>query len=89
VRGEHGGLVAITMLYSDGTVAQVEDVYTVPEERGRGYARALVTRAAEIAREQGHEFVFIIADEDDWPKQLYRKVGFEPIGLSWALHLGG
>ena len=89
VRGEHGSLAAITMLYSDGAVAQVEDVYTVPEERGRGYARALVTRAAEIAREQDHELVFIVADEDDWPKQLYRKVGFEPVGLSWAFHRGG
>lgn len=89
VRGAHGSLAAITMLYSDGTVAQVEGVYTVPEERGRGYARALVTRAARTAREQGHQFVFIVADEDDWPKRLYRKVGFEPIGLSWALHRGG
>jgi GNAT superfamily N-acetyltransferase len=89
VPGEHGSLAAITMLYSDGTVAQVEDVYTVPEERRRGYARALVTRAVEIAREQGHELVFIVADEDDWPKELYREVGFDPIGLSWALHRGG
>jgi GNAT superfamily N-acetyltransferase len=89
VRGDHGSLAAITMLYSNGTVAQVEDVYTVPEERGRGYARALVTRAAQVAREQGHELVFIVADEDDWPKQLYRRVGFEPVGLSWALHRGG
>lgn len=89
VRGEHGTLAAITMLYSDGAVAQVEDVYTVPEERGRGYARALVTRAAQLARDGGHELVFIIADADDWPQRLYRSVGFEPVGRTWALHRGG
>jgi GNAT superfamily N-acetyltransferase len=89
VPGEHGTLAAITMLFSDGRVAQVEDVYTVPEERGRGYARALVTRAAALAREAGHELVFIVADNDDWPKKLYRKLGFEPIGLGWSLHRGG
>jgi GNAT superfamily N-acetyltransferase len=86
VPGEHGTLGAITMLLSDGAVAQVEDVYTVPEERGRGYGRAIVTRAAALAREAGHELVFIIADADDWPQHLYRKVGFEPVGRTWALH---
>ena len=89
VRGEHGTLAAITMVFSDGAVAQVENVYTVPEERGRGHARALVTRAALLALEQGPELVFIIADADDWPQRLYRRVGFEPVGQTWALHRGG
>jgi GNAT superfamily N-acetyltransferase len=89
VRGEHGNLAAITVLYSGDAVAQVEDVYTVPEERGRGYARALVTKATEVAREAGHELVFIVADEDDWPRHLYGRIGFEPIGRTWALHRGG
>jgi ribosomal protein S18 acetylase RimI-like enzyme len=89
VRGEHGTLAAIAMVFSDGVVAQVEDVYTVPEERRRGHARALVTRAARIAREQRHELAFIVADADDWPQRLYRRVGFEPVGRTWALHRGG
>lgn len=87
--GRHGSLAAITMLYSDGVVAAVEAVYTVPEERGRGHARALVTKAVEIARATGHELVFIVADADDWPQRLYRRIGFEPIGRTWALHRGG
>lgn len=89
VTGERGGLAAITVLYSDGTVAQVEDVYTVPEERNRGYARALVTRAARLARKGGHEVVFIVADDKDWPKRLYARVGFMPIGWTWAIHRAG
>jgi GNAT superfamily N-acetyltransferase len=88
VPGEHGNLAAITVLYSDGTVAQVEDVYTVPEERRRGYGRMLVTKAAEVARAGGHELVFIVADADGWPQRLYRQIGFQPIGQSWALHRG-
>ena len=77
------------MLYSDGTVAQVEDVYTVPEERSRGYARRLVTKAAEVARADGHELVFIVADADDWPQRLYRQIGFEPIGRAGRCTGGG
>jgi GNAT superfamily N-acetyltransferase len=86
VRDHNGRLVAMTHLFSDGRVAQVEDVYAVPEARGRGYGRALVTRAASAAREGGHELTFIVADDNAWPKQLYAKVGFEPVGRSWHLH---
>jgi GNAT superfamily N-acetyltransferase len=89
VPGEHGTLAGITMLYSDGRVAQVEDVYVVPEARGRGYGHALVASAAQLARDMGHEVVFIVADADDWPQQLYRRVGFVPVGRTWALHRGG
>jgi GNAT superfamily N-acetyltransferase len=81
-----GRLVALTLLYSDGRIAQVEDVYTVPEARGRGYARMLVTRAIDLALQAGHELTFIVADDHDWPKQLYRKLGFEPVGRSWLFH---
>jgi GNAT superfamily N-acetyltransferase len=86
IRGADGGLAAITMLFSGGRTAQVEDVYVIPEARGRGYGRALVTRATELAREGGYELTFILADDNGWPKQLYRKLGFEPAGRSWVFH---
>jgi len=84
--GESGALAAMTMLYSDGTIAQVEDVYTVPEERGRGFARSLVTRAISLAREHGHELTFIVADDEGWPKHLYGRLGFQPVGRTWLFH---
>jgi ribosomal protein S18 acetylase RimI-like enzyme len=86
IRGPDGGLAAISMLFSDGRTAQVEDVYAIPEVRGRGYGRALVTRAIELANQGGHELTFIVADDNGWPKQLYRKLGFEPAGRSWVFH---
>ena len=84
--GDDGELAAMTLVFSDGRTAQVEDVYTVPEARRRGFARALVTRAAEIAHQLGPEMVFIIADDNDWPKELYGKIGFEPVGRAWLFH---
>jgi GNAT superfamily N-acetyltransferase len=86
VRGTGGDLAGITMLFSDGVVAQVEDVYVAPEQRGRGSGRALVTRAALLALEAGHEFVFIAGDDEDWPKELYASVGFEAVGRCWVFH---
>jgi GNAT superfamily N-acetyltransferase len=80
------GMAAKAKLRSDGSTAQVEDVYTVPEARGRGYARALITRAIALAKAEDHELIFIIADDDGWPKQLYRRIGFEPVGRVLHFH---
>lgn len=86
VRSGDGRLVAITKLRSDGSTAQVEDVYTVPEARGRGFARALVSRAVELARDGGHDMTFIVADDEGWPKLLYGRLGFRSVGLLWHFH---
>jgi GNAT superfamily N-acetyltransferase len=79
-----GAAVSGTDLYSDGQTAQIEDVSTLPEHRGQGYASALVMRALDEARKSGHDFVFLTADARDWPKELYRRLGFEPLGEKYA-----
>jgi predicted GNAT family acetyltransferase len=88
VRSSDGHLVSISKLRADGNIAQVEDVYTVPEARGRGFGRVVVTRAVELAREAGHQLIFIVADDNDWPKELYGRIGFRPIGRLWQFHIG-
>jgi predicted GNAT family acetyltransferase len=75
---------AVTTLYSDGATAQVEDVATLRDHRRRGLARATVSAAIDAAVEMGHRLVFIVADDDDWPKELYARLGFDPIGRAWA-----
>ena len=75
-----GEVVSYTDLYQDGTEAQVEDVGTLHEHRGRGYASAVVLRATAEARQAGAEFVFLVADYEDWPKELYRRLGFDELG---------
>jgi ribosomal protein S18 acetylase RimI-like enzyme len=78
-----GRLAGSCELYVDGDDAQVESVGTLEEFRGRGIARAVVLRAVEAAREAGAERVFIVADEADWPKDLYVRLGFDRIGRTW------
>jgi len=75
-----GAVVSYTDLYQDGPEAQVEDVGTLPEHRGRGYATAVVLAAIHAARERGAEFVFLVADREDWPKKLYGQLGFDELG---------
>jgi GNAT superfamily N-acetyltransferase len=81
-----GEVVSSTDLYSDGRTAQVEDVMTFPEHRGHGYASAVVMRAVEEAQ-RDHDFVFLVADSRDWPKELYRRLGFDALGEKYAYTL--
>jgi GNAT superfamily N-acetyltransferase len=77
-----GTLVAMCRLMSRGDVGQVEDVSTLPAFRNRGCARAVVGAAVTASHDAGHALTFIIAHEDDWPRRLYAKLGFELVGTT-------
>lgn len=79
-------IAAYCELRGDGRVAQVEDVNTLVEFRGRGLGRALVQRAVEEAR--SHEVVFVEALADDWPRQLYARLGFDTVDERQLFTLG-
>jgi GNAT superfamily N-acetyltransferase len=76
-----GELAARTQLYRTGTVAQVENVYTLPHHRGHGYAAALVTHAVRTARADGADLVFLVTDSKGKARPLYRRLGFADAGL--------
>ncbi len=75
-----GKPVSYTDLYQGETEAQIEDVGTLHEHRGHGYATAVVLTAIAEARRDGVEFFCLVADYEDWPKELYRRLGFDELG---------
>jgi ribosomal protein S18 acetylase RimI-like enzyme len=75
-----GEIVSWTDLYVAEGMAQVEDVATLEEHRGKGYATAVVLRAIEEGRKAGADLVFLVADGEDWPKFLYGRLGFDEVG---------
>lgn len=77
-----GRIASYCELFSDGQTGQIESVMTLDPFRGRGLAKAIVSRA--LHESQGaHDFTFLVADAHDWPKELYRKLGFEARGSIW------
>ena len=56
-------------------VAQIEDVEVLPEFRGRGLGRAIVQHALEEGQRVA-DIVYLEALADDWPRELYAKLGF-------------
>ena len=70
-------------------IAEVDSVVTLPDFRNRGYGRALVLSAVATARADGADLVFLLADADDWPRELYGRIGFETVGTIYELHRPG
>jgi ribosomal protein S18 acetylase RimI-like enzyme len=68
-------------LYSLEGTGQIENVLTLQRHRNRGLARALVLRALASSRASGNDLTFLLANRDDWPKELYRKLGFDEVGF--------
>jgi GNAT superfamily N-acetyltransferase len=81
--GIDGELAGVCELWMDGSDALVENVDTLEGYRNRGVARSVVLRAIGEARAAGAARVFIAADDDDWPKDLYARLGFDRLGRSW------
>jgi len=67
-------------LYTNGAVAQIDEVGTLAAHRGRGLARATVLAAADAAAASGCDLTFLLTDAGDWPQELYRRLGFDEIG---------
>ncbi|GAB1821632.1 GNAT family N-acetyltransferase [Herbidospora sp. RD11066] len=67
-------------------LAQFDDLITDPSHQRRGHARAIVTEA--IHRAAGLS-LFLEADQNDWPKDFYARLGFLPIGTTHAFRKFG
>jgi ribosomal protein S18 acetylase RimI-like enzyme len=51
--------------------------------RGRGFGKALTAHALDGSRRL-NDLTFLVADANDWPRQLYSKIGFEAVGSTWV-----
>lgn len=75
---EDGKAISFALLYSDGSVGQIEDVATLEPYRNRGHSWRVVMKALEESRAR-HDLTFLIADDRDWPKKFYSKLGFDAV----------
>jgi GNAT superfamily N-acetyltransferase len=76
-----GGVpVAFTQLVREGAVAEITHVYVHPEHRGGGRGQAITLAAIGAAGEA--EDLWICADDEDWPKDMYARLGFRPVWRS-------
>ena len=71
---ERGAPVAFAQLERDGAAAEITQVYVHPEYRGGGRGTAITRAAIEAAGDVRD--LWIVADDEDRPKELYARLGF-------------
>lgn len=79
VRGGNGEPVAFAQLETTAGAAEIAQVYVLPGHRGSGLGTAITSAA--IAAAGDVEDLWISADDEDRPKELYGRLGFRPL---WA-----
>jgi GNAT superfamily N-acetyltransferase len=77
---EEGRPIAFAQLEWSGSGAEITQVYVHPDRRGGGRGTAM-TRAAILAASDAED-LWIVADDEDRPKQLYARLGFRPAWTS-------
>lgn len=75
-----GAPATVTRLLMHQGYGFIDAVGTLLSARKRGLAQATVEAAMGASLERGNEVTFLIAEEDDWPRHWYERIGFAPIG---------
>jgi len=77
---EDGRPIGFTEFARAGGSAEISSVFVDREHRGRGLGTAMTKAAIGAAGEV--DDLWIVADDEDRPKELYRRLGFRPV---WKL----
>jgi GNAT superfamily N-acetyltransferase len=62
-------------------VGMLEELFTHPDFRNRGLAKALIHHGVAEARSEGAGPVVIVASPNDTPKEMYAALGFRPVAV--------
>ncbi len=64
-------------IWNQGYEAYLAELYVVPDRRGQGYGRELITEVVRVARERGADYAFVVTrEEDQLAQRLYEAAGF-------------
>lgn len=69
--------IASITLSIHGHIARIDDVGTLPEFQGKGYATHIMSCVLAEAKKSGAQYCFLEASESGL--RLYQKLGFEPL----------
>lgn len=82
-RDDTGRAVGVAVLrlqpsvWSHGQEAYLAELYVVPERRGQGFGRELMTEFLRLSRERGADYALVVTSEDDrLAQRLYEAAGF-------------
>jgi ribosomal-protein-alanine N-acetyltransferase len=90
VAEDQGAPQAFVLARTAADEGEILTLATLPEARRRGLARALMTGAADLARERGATRLLLeVAETNSAARALYEALGYESVGRRAAYYAGG
>jgi len=74
----NGEAAGAATAHTEGSVAGIYGVATLPDFRRRGVASAIVAHIAQLAWEKGCDTVFLSSEPDGEAARMYERMGFAP-----------
>jgi ribosomal protein S18 acetylase RimI-like enzyme len=81
-----GNVAAFCAYFEQDGIGEIDEVTTLDRFRKRGLGTAVVQAALLTSLAAGNELTFLNADEDDWPKRWYERLGFRTVGRSFEVY---
>lgn len=76
----NGHIIGNCNLFLHKGVAKIEDFAVIPAYQHRGYGTTILKELIDIAIREDIHTIYLVTDEDDTPKEMYKKIGFNKIG---------
>ena len=76
---------AFCCLFQREGIGQIDEVTTVLRHRRQGLGDAVVRTAVSASLAAGDSLCFLVADEADWPREWYSRLGFSVIARRYEL----
>lgn len=74
-----GGIAAFRYPEGASPAARLQEVDVFPAYRGQGYGAELLEGLRQLLVHEGVSTLVVGADEDDWPLNWYRRLGFRDV----------
>ena len=76
---------AYCCLFQRDGIGQIDEVTTIVRHREQGLGNAVVRAALAASLAAGDSLLFLVADEADWPREWYERLGFETTARRYEL----
>lgn len=67
-------------MFLNDNVAKIEDFDVAPEMQRKGFGTTILKEMVLIAIEHGAKIIYLITDNDDTAKDMYKKCGMIKVG---------
>ena len=77
---EGKAMIEVTISNDEPELAYLRGLSVIPSERRRGFGKALLAEAIQLAKSNGCKYVWLHADKESFVFEWYKKFGFKYYG---------